>query len=95
VTEFVPTLGSKYFNATQFVFYPNPAHSSVKISVKDGAQDITKITVYDVLGKTIQNTANIHSNEINVDVSKFRKGIYFVEITTTDNNKTTKKLIVN
>jgi uncharacterized repeat protein (TIGR01451 family) len=93
-TEFVETLGTNSFNANTIAIYPNPANSSVRISDRNGLEKISAIYVYDVVGKEILFHSNIESSEVNLDVSKLNKGVYFVEITTKNQLKIIKKLLI-
>jgi hypothetical protein len=74
--------------------YPNPAYENVTFSMTDTNENIQTISFTDVLGKTIKTIKNSASNEVSVGVSDLSAGIYFVEVTTISNLKTTKKLIV-
>ena len=94
-TEFVPTLSTAAFNSGDFYISPNPTHSMVQIGLPNSNQTIQRIIIYDVSGKVIRNLNDIYSTAINIDVSRYSKGLYFVEITTNDNQKTTKKLVIN
>jgi hypothetical protein len=74
--------------------YPNPADSNVHISLKDANDTIENLTITDILGKTIKSIQNINTTEINVDVSNLTTGVYFVEITSDNNQKLVKKLVI-
>lgn len=93
-TEFVAPLGNPTFDSGNFEMYPNPADSMVQISMESTTDRIKSIAIYDVMGKQIRNINNDLSNEEAVDVSELSNGIYFVEISTDSNVKTTKKLVV-
>jgi len=75
--------------------YPNPSHNSVNISYKlEKKQDIN-FEIYNEAGISVYNK-NINktkSENIEVDVSNFNKGIYFVKLRT-KNNHITKKFII-
>ena len=93
-TEFVATLNSSSFDATSVVFYPNPARTFVRIVDEANLEKMTNINVYDIVGKAVILSSNIASSDINLDVSKLTRGIYFVEITFKNQLKFTKKLII-
>ncbi|HLP65316.1 DUF7619 domain-containing protein [Flavobacterium sp.] len=93
-TEIVAPLGNPTFETGNFEMIPNPADSMVQISLESASEQINNIAIYDVMGKQIRNINNSLSNEVAVDVSELSNGIYFVEITTDSNVKTTKKLVV-
>ncbi|MBL0013893.1 MAG: T9SS type A sorting domain-containing protein [Flavobacterium sp.] len=95
LTEFVALLEVDEFEISNFVFYPNPVHDELNVSVKNSNNTIDQINVYDVLGKTMLHkkaTATLQTESINV--SQLAKGIYFVEITTNNQSKVIKKIVV-
>jgi hypothetical protein len=91
-TEFVTLLSNQTFTDSNFDMYPNPTSTIVTIKI-DNNLIIKTINLTDVLGKSI-STTNINSNEKTLDISNLAKGIYLVEITTQENLKLVKKLIV-
>jgi hypothetical protein len=94
-TQFVAVLSLDEFENGSFVFYPNPASDFVTVSLKDSANSISTISVYDVLGKMIlQKTANDAVTTDTVDLSSVNPGIYFIEVQTENNVKVVKKLLV-
>ncbi len=92
-TEFVSALAVNQFENSDFVFYPNPTSDFVTITLKNGSDIISLISVYDVLGKQIVNVKASSISET-IDLSSVNSGIYFVEVTTENNSKVVKKLIV-
>jgi hypothetical protein len=66
------------------LFYPNPAHSEVYIDVPD----VKNIEIYNMSGKLMTS-----SNNINIDISYFKKGVYIVKIITSKNIYSEKLLI--
>ena len=93
-TKFTSTLSNPNFELGDFIMYPNPADSNVHISLKNANEKIGSLTITDMLGKTIKDIKNITANEVNVDVSNFTTGVYFVTITSENNLKLVKKLVV-
>lgn len=93
-TEFVETLATTSFDANGLYMYPNPAKSFVNLGLKDTTEIIANVNVYDVLGKSVRKISDIDAKQINFDVSTLTKGIYFVEITTKNQLKITKKLVI-
>jgi len=93
-TEFVSLLSTNEFENDGFVFYPNPAGDIVNISLV-GQDTISSTTVYDMLGKVIlSKKSNSVSANQTIDISAVSSGIYFLEVITGSNVKTSKKLIV-
>jgi Leucine-rich repeat (LRR) protein len=73
--------------------YPNPARSNTTISVN--ATGKYSITITDVSGKILQIKTGINLGRVNtiqLDVSKYSKGIYFITIKNAMNNSQTIKL---
>lgn len=72
-----------------FRLYPNPTSNVIYIEFKNPS-DIKKIIIYNSLGQLII----IEENQTKIDVSKFSKGVYFIEITSSK-GKAIKKFIVS
>jgi hypothetical protein len=94
-TEFVAQLSVTEFENGDFAFYPNPVSDVVTVSLKNNTNSIATIAVYDVLGKLIftQKPASAITTET-IDLSSVSKGMYLLEVTTDNNLKVIKKLIV-
>ena len=73
---------------SDFKIYPNPANHVINIESNNTIQ-ITSVRVYDILGKQV---LNIETMSDGIDISKLKKGMYIVEITS-DKFSTIKKLI--
>ena len=70
--------------------FPNPTNNDITVSSRN---DITSITIYGILGNVELNIMNNDNTKLSFDISTLSKGIYFVEITDSHNNKILKKLI--
>ncbi len=92
-TEFVAPLSTTTFAEGNFGMYPNPASTTIQVSLQNTNDKLEKISIYDVMGKLIQ-ALNTDVNTQTIDVSAFAKGVYMVEIATENGLKTTKKLVV-
>lgn len=85
-------------NDEEFEIYPNPARDFVKVST-DNSQQST-VRVYNTLGMLVEEiiagtrhaTSAPYSDEIEINVSDYRSGVYFVEVYTA-NGSVTKKFI--
>ena len=77
-------LGHPDFNKIQLNIYPNPATNFITIEVEE---DIQVVKIYALSGAQVMQT---HSNEVNI--SNLSKGMYFLEVTTT-NGRGMKKII--
>jgi len=72
--------------------YPNPAEDELRITLE--SHSINKITVYNLLGETILENipAQATSNEVVLNISNFKPGVYFVNAT--GNEKTFRSTFV-
>lgn len=70
--------------------YPNPASSNVNIVAQ---QNINSISIINMLGQTVFS-ANVNSYSTLLDVTGFRKGIYFVQVNSS-HGVYTQRLLVN
>jgi hypothetical protein len=69
---------------------PNPANAMIAVSTDDVISDI-RIT--DINGQTVNDYSNIHSRTLNIDISTYVDGLYFVQVRTTRGVKTVKLLV--
>jgi hypothetical protein len=65
------------------MIYPNPANDFVKLSAVSGQLSVVKI--YNCLGMMVEEI-EVNSNEIEINVSNYNSGVYFVEINTDKEN---------
>jgi len=93
-TEFVQALGAESFETTTVSIFPNPASNKITIR-NNGIEGISKVNIYDISGKRIYAFEGNILNDFNIDVARFTKGLYLVEIFSENNTKITKKLILN
>jgi hypothetical protein len=93
-TEFVAALANASFESNNFVIFPNPANNNVQLFLQNTSETINSILITDVLGKSIRKIKDISNNQISLDVSDLSQGVYLVEITTDNNLKQVKKLII-
>lgn len=93
-TKFVAVLANTSFESGNFALYPNPAHKQVEIDLLNTTETIKTIEINDVLGKCIKKASGLNAVHQTLDVADFAKGIYFIEVTTSNYLKQIKKLIV-
>lgn len=94
-SEFVPFLGNPSFSTGNFAMYPNPAGDHVTVTLSESAETIAGISVHDMLGKTILvRMPSAAANSETIDVSNISSGMYFLEVTTANNRKSVKKLVI-
>ncbi len=74
------------------IIYPNPANN--KVNIISNLNNNAEVRIYNLIGNLVYNQ-NITSNQTDIDVSKFKKGIYFVNIYDKSSGKSiTEKLII-
>jgi hypothetical protein len=93
-TEFFTTLGIRHIESGNFVISPNPANNNVQVILQNTSETIDTILITDVLGKTIRKVNNVSGNQSSIDVSNLSQGVYFIEVTTENNLKQIKKLVI-
>ncbi len=92
--KFTQPLSTISFNDASLILYPNPASTLVQLEVINSLERISKITLYDVLGKAIKVVSTPATDSATLDVASLAKGVYLIEITADSNAKVTKKLII-
>lgn len=69
--------------------YPNPANNQLTINGLE-SNSITTIAITDLAGKTILNLTTNTTNQQQIDISHFAKGVYLLRITMNSASKTMK-----
>lgn len=72
-----------------FTVYPNPASTIVNIK---GFNNLSKVQLYDVLGKKVFDANELTNNQINVE--SFNPGIYLLKLIDANTQFVIKKLII-
>lgn len=78
-------------NSNSFSLYPNPCNGSCKI-VLTPQNTISNLQVFDIYGKMVQNLKP--KNEIDLNLTQYPKGIYFIKSISKEDNESYQKLIV-
>jgi len=76
-------------NDQQINIWPNPASSEVNIQFND---EISRLLMFNHSGQLVYETNTI-SNTLNLNVSEFESGIYFIKVFSRD-NVITRKLVI-
>jgi hypothetical protein len=76
--------------------YPNPSNNKIYVNIDLPSRQDVSIKITDVTGKQllVKDIEKITAEIVEVDVSKFTNGIYFIQLVT-ENEIVTKKLIKN
>jgi hypothetical protein len=78
------TMASRQSFSDDYEIYPNPANSQITIEGKS-LDEISNLRILNMLGKEINaRTINANNNEINIDMSEYDSGVYFVILNTKD-----------
>ena len=94
ISEFVAPLSIGQYENNEFVIYPNPASDQITISMADGTF-VSNVSIYDMMGKSILSTVPSAQTQAHLlDINSISTGLYFVEIISSDNKKTMKKLLI-
>jgi len=76
--------------------YPNPATDRVTVSLDFGftSNDNVTFTMYDVLGKTVQQVSKISSRQLVIERQNMNNGVYFYEVTVGDKSVKNGKIVL-
>jgi hypothetical protein len=74
------------FTIDTFNMYPNPASNNLTIKSKF---NIEKINIYNILGKKVLEVSP-NTNNTNIDISAFKKGLYLVQMDSNGKSNTSK-----
>lgn len=88
-TEFIAVLSNESFTADSITIYPNPSNDFINIEVGQNESNIESLTITDVLGKKVYQSK--FQNKINL--SNLNQGVYFLTLTSNDNQKVVKRII--
>jgi len=81
----------KFVTDNTLKVFPNP--SSGKIRIKNGA-DVTQVIVYNQLGRQVYSRILTEGEKLNeIDLTRLKKGVYFIEIYDPENRHTQKIVI--
>jgi hypothetical protein len=81
-------------NNNSFInLYPNPSDGKITIEISKGDDiNANQISIYNSIGSLVWQNSNSEAL-INIDISSFQKGIYFLKVQN-KNNIHTEKIIV-
>ena len=72
--------------------YPNPTKDYLTIQSEE--KEITQIDIYSTLGQKVFSQ-KVLSREVNIDVSHFMAGVYWLSVRMRDGRVLTEKVLVN
>jgi hypothetical protein len=82
-----PAVGINDLTNNSLSLYPNPANDVVNVV---STNDIKTIEVLNYIGQTIYTNKDINLKSLQLNVTSFKAGVYFVKVTTVSGIKTTK-----
>jgi len=87
------TVGLEEFDsqASDFLLYPNPAREIAYISLQ--SKKAYSLHLYDLNGKLIYSRNKLSGNRIELNLSNYPDGLYFIQLISEKGSKT-KKLIL-
>lgn len=77
-----------WYNTNELFIYPNPANDIINLTFKNSSLNLSDklyIRIFDVQGREVHNEKTNYKDLIQLNVSLFEKGIYFIKINTEDN----------
>ena len=88
------TIYENYFNGSVEVF-PNPSNGKITLEMNEVNNDIYNVTINNLLGQSVYSSEGyIHGfYKKNIDITKFGKGVYLIEVSNSS-SIITKKLII-
>ena len=74
--------------------YPNPAKNSLTFDVLNSSNQIEFITIHDVQGKLVTTHSSFEEQLITISTESLTSGIYIIEISNTQGDRSIRKLII-
>jgi hypothetical protein len=72
----------KEFSADQIITYPNPTTDYLFLHLNGSDNLMEELAIFSVDGKEVLRLNNINQRQLQLDVSRFDSGIYFLQIQT-------------
>lgn len=86
---------NEYDKTNDIAIFPNPTSDFINISITDEIINFNpKILLFSTEGKEVFSQS-INTKHTTIDISNFKKGIYFISLSNSDKTISTKKIIIN
>ncbi len=90
------TTGIGQEKESALLVYPVPAHDIITVDLGQTSALTTTVAVYDITGKmALTSVLAAGESKRSIDISNLTPGIYFVVVPVSQNNKLTKKIVIN
>lgn len=89
------SLGVEDTTKLSFKLYPNPAQGKVLIGLGNMQNKVNSMSIFNIFGQLVETRHNFTENTISIPLINYSSGVYFVEITFSENSKALKKLLIN
>ena len=76
-------------NTSYLNIFPNPVSDNLSITTN---QNITEVNIYNILGVTVYNEQCTMNEQLDINVSDFNEGVYFIKVKT-ENGEIVKRFI--
>lgn len=86
----VGTVGVETIQENNFVCYPNPTKNVINVQSKD---ELSSIRIFNVNGQTVYEDLTTTAKFQTIDLSSFRKGVYFMELNSEKETKRVKVVV--
>ncbi len=76
--------------------YPNPAYDKLYVEFTDNINKIEELSLYNTLGQVVYsiNSKNIQAKNFVIDLSKYKSGIYYLNIQTKEDGIIRNRIII-
>jgi len=88
---FVENLSNENPAACQFRIYPNPARQNFVVA---SDEMILRLEVFDAAGRLVFRRENVNTDRLDVNVSAWPEGIYFVLMTDSKGQSAVRRMVV-
>ena len=78
-------------NGKEIVVFPNPVIGD-EFNIKSD-QEIAEVTILNVLGQKVYTQKYVHIKKVSIELETSDRGIYLVQVKTTDGTTTTKRIL--
>ena len=92
----MPLAVNEFAELTNFSIYPNPNNGEFEIQFKSVSDNIIKVEMFDIRGRSIFNRSFNATSSFNetINLGNLQSGIYLVKVTD-GNRRSTRKIIIN